>query len=358
MNGTIWFQFAVEQSDGNLTIVAPQYYPQWSFTYEPGVGWKNTASTGSVAISIGILKNNRINNKYRNIVFKYSDYIGPGWSEWKSKTIKIQVNDLNISGNEPVCYSPNKTYTVSGYPGSSTFDWDKSDNLTQVGGETSSSYTVHAYSSSTSGQGDVQVTVTNSTCNWLKTRDVWVGKPLDPFNMTCQPSSNCWACPNEYVEITVSDHNNYNYTSYYWIVAGGTIISGQGEKEICVLSGSNPGTHFDKWVRAENVCGVSNYYSKYGYIDDCGGGEFLAIPNPADDYIDIIINEEQIAYENLSLANEYIMSMIDKMGILKYTAEIREFPYRISTKGLPNGLYIINLLGDGKIFSLQVIIEH
>jgi hypothetical protein len=46
------------------------------------------------------------------------------------------------------------------------------------------------------------------------------------------------------------------------------------------------------------------------------------------------------------------------MGTVKYTAEVRAFPYRISTKDLLDGLYIINLISDDKIFSLQVIIEH
>ena len=70
----------------------------------------------------------------------------------------------------------------------------------------------------------------------------------------------------------------FTVTSYNWIVSGGTIISGQGEKEITALAGSNPGTHFDKWVRAENTCRVSDYYGEYGYIEDCGGGEFIVIP--------------------------------------------------------------------------------
>ncbi len=115
---------------------------------------------------------------------------------------------------------------------------------------------------------------------------------------------------DEYIDLTVSDHNNYSYTSYNWIVSGDTIISGQGEKEITVLVGSNPGTHFNKWVRAENTYGVGDYYGEYGYIEDCGGGEF------------------------------------------------KEFPFRINTSNLPDGLYIINIIYEGKIFSMQVMIEH
>jgi hypothetical protein len=68
---TYW-QFEVTQGGGDLTIVNPAYYPLYSFATEPAVnGYKNITSTGSVAISIGISAHNRINNKYRDIVFKY-----------------------------------------------------------------------------------------------------------------------------------------------------------------------------------------------------------------------------------------------------------------------------------------------
>jgi hypothetical protein len=58
---TYW-QFEVTQGGGDLTIVNPAYYPLYSFATEPAVnGYKNITSTGSVAISIGISANNRIN---------------------------------------------------------------------------------------------------------------------------------------------------------------------------------------------------------------------------------------------------------------------------------------------------------
>lgn len=84
----------------------------------------------------------------------------------------------------------------------------------------------------------------------------------------------------------------------------------------------------------------------------------MAAPNPADNYIDIIINEEFISAESLNPGSEYILTMVDKMGEVKYTAEVREFPYRINTSYLEEGLYIINLIYDSEIISMQVIIEH
>lgn len=107
-------------------------------------------------------------------------------------------------------------------------------------------------------------------------------------------------------------------------------------------------------VVGNNECG-SSVPVQCGY-GPCGG--FMAAPNPADNYIDIIINEEFISAESLNPGSEYILTMVDKMGEVKYTAEVREFPYRINTSYLEEGLYIINLIYDSEIISMQVIIEH
>ncbi len=84
----------------------------------------------------------------------------------------------------------------------------------------------------------------------------------------------------------------------------------------------------------------------------------MASPNPADNYIDIDIDKEKMTTEGLSVGKEHVLTMVDKMGMVKYTAEFKEFPYRINTSNLPDGLYIINLIYEGKAFSITIIIEH
>ncbi len=91
---------------------------------------------------------------------------------------------------------------------------------------------------------------------------------------------------------------------------------------------------------------------------DCGGGYYMASPNPADSYIEIDIDKEKMTAEGLSVENKHFLTMVDKMGMVKYTAEFKEFPYRIYTSNLPNGLYIINLINEDRKFSIRVMIEH
>jgi hypothetical protein len=106
-------------------------------------------------------------------------------------------------------------------------------------------------------------------------------------------------------------------------------------------------------------CGSKRILIDYvGQYWDCGGGYFMASPNPADSYIDIDVDKEKKTADGVSVANEYALTIIDKMGMVKYTDEFKEFPYRINTGELPEGLYIINLLYEGKISSIKVVIEH
>jgi hypothetical protein len=50
--------------------------------------------------------------------------------------------------------------------------------------------------------------------------------------------------------------------------------------------------------------------------------------------------------------------MFDKMGTIVYTAQIREFPYRIATDDLTEGLYMVQIINGERSFSVQVIIAH
>lgn len=113
-------------------------------------------------------------------------------------------------------------------------------------------------------------------------------------------------------------------------------------------------------VSLTNACGTSGYSGITVYPGYCGGGGgyYMAVPNPADNYIDIIVNEELLVAEGISFEAECVLTMVDKMGMVLYTAEIRSFPYRINTSKLLEDLYIINLIYEGKMSSIQVVIEH
>jgi len=84
----------------------------------------------------------------------------------------------------------------------------------------------------------------------------------------------------------------------------------------------------------------------------------MAFPNPANDYIEIDINREKMAEENISTDSKCTLTIYDKTGLVKNKTEFRGFPFRIETGNLPEGVYFINLLYGGKTYSMRVIIKH
>jgi hypothetical protein len=133
----------------------------------------------------------------------------------------------------------------------------------------------------------------------------------------------------------------------------------QYQNKIQLQTPSNP-NYGTVRVSIKNICGTSGYSGITVYPGYCGegGGYYITSPNPADSYIVIDVDKEKIASENINLRSEYVLTMIDKVGMIIHTAEIREFPYKINTNKLPDGFYIINLNCEGKMTSIRIIIEH
>ena len=47
-----------------------------------------------------------------------------------------------------------------------------------------------------------------------------------------------------------------------------------------------------------------------------------------------------------------------KAGIVKYTDRVYEFPHRVNTSNLSNGVYIIRVVYDGKTYSSRLLIDN
>ena len=55
---------------------------------------------------------------------------------------------------------------------------------------------------------------------------------------------------------------------------------------------------------------------------------------------------------------KYMLTLYDKTGLVKYKTEFRGFPFRIETVNLPEGVYLINLLYDGRTYSMRIVIKY
>jgi len=128
----------------------------------------------------------------------------------------------------------------------------------------------------------------------------------------------------------------------------------------CVAFNTNNYPYGRVDIKAETCCSGSQVivYTLYFDEDEECGEYFRAFPNPTDNYVDIDVIKEKFAAENISLDAECILTMFDKTGLVKYKNEFKGFPYRIDTSNLPKGLYFINLLYNGKMSSIRLVVDH
>ena len=372
--GMTW-EIQLIQDDGNLNLYDLNYYSQYAdgFLYDPETGYFNLGSTGYFNITFGITKANRINGAYRDVKFRCRFLTQYGWSIWFEEEFRISVNDLLISRNNLVCYSPNKTYTVSGYPASSTFVWTKSSNLTNVGGSTSTSYVVHAASTSVHASGWVNVEVSKSTCTWEKQKDIWVGTPI----ITNQKVDGGSYYPG--MQICPGDHwlsvtpVGYGAGVATWTVPPGiTYFVGTNTLDFTFPSNASS---VAITARSSNTCGTgpnSSFYLTKKYYGCGRSGGMTLYPNPASDNVTITIIENLplVVYSDSSINNmaitdakadeptTYTIRIYNSQSILLSTWTRSGKSFNIPLINMRDGTYIIEVSDSKNIYRQQLFVKH
>lgn len=106
-----------------------------------------------------------------------------------------------------------------------------------------------------------------------------------------------------------------------------------------------------------NSCGSGDWRERGIYIEDCG--YFMLVPTPANEYFDVIIDEEKLlAIDNSSELEEFEIKILTQKGILITSRLTQEFVNRFNLKNLQEGIYIVQLKYKNKIFSKKLIIQR
>jgi len=262
------------------------------------------------------------------------------YSGYNSETMTINYGP--ITGPDPVCIS-NSTFTLTNYPSGSTVNWTKSSNLRYVNGQGSGNYTVKAYSSSTSGAGWVKATVTNSGCDPIITqKSFWVGVPDPTIDGNEYPE--CFMREWYFLEPDDKWGTYYWHTDYKLRVIG----SPYGYKaQIEPLEEGNGQIFCD----VTNACGTG--YGRLVVYISCWG--FKMSPNPADDYVEISIEESKLVENNI---DEYEVRIYNGMNIMVSQIKTRKPTLRINTRQFINGVYFVYFIFNGKLQVKQLVISH
>ena len=303
---------------------------------------------------------------------------GSSWGE--NGYMRISVNSAHvdcavcymvytyISGPTTVCTS-NSTFTLNNPPPGATVNWTKSSNLSYVSGQGTNNYTVKAVSSSTSGAGWVEAEISVTGCGDITvSKDFWVGVP-DVNNINLISHSHSLNPP---IKVNLNSTHSY-YASLWdnsvddgeyfkWQVWGGTANHSTGPFN--VIKYNLRGNAFLEISRV-NTCGesIKKTYTinvsigggnpRYG--DPIGGFELSIQPNPANDYIEAEIQDDNFEPGGNNNIN---IKLFNNRSIPVYTGNSHQKTFRINTGNLPHGLYLLQIIYNGEKYSKQVLIEH
>lgn len=265
-----------------------------------------------------------------------------------------------LTGPSVVCYSGSQ-FALNDVPAGASVTWTaqpanlfsvSSGNFTGNGG--THNILLAAASSITSGSGTITASI-NAGCGnpiqiqqtfWTGTAQIQnisypssmvVPNQLIPLSIETYPGSS-----NGYYKAEISrKFGGYNHTTY------GNVIE---------FSLPMTGT-FNVKVYADNACGwPQNFYPLVFFCAE-GGGMFAVHPNPADNYVDIemVDNDGKITEAE---TESYQVTLVDDTGTEKLKTSIREKKKRIDTSQLRTGQYILHIRYKGEVTLQRIIIDR
>lgn len=273
----------------------------------------------------------------------------------------------DLTGSTEIC-STNSAYSIT-IPSSASVIWSKTGNLTQVGGNTGTTYTVFA-TNTQNGAGSITSTIYNSHNQvfMTRTKDIWVGAPTAPTSIL--NFSNGDILGNYSVYDFALDYNlNQGVNQFNWVVSGGTILSGQGTNSIEIRTVKRPkgapNYVFNVNVKVGNSCGWSNDLFVTGYVTSGSIGPALMSlsPNPSSNQVEVSLTDNIASTtlttaQNIETATSYLVTIVDSYGSTVYSEIKKEKKFNIQTLSFRNGIYSI-MVSDGiNVYQNKLIVNH
>jgi hypothetical protein len=208
-----------------------------------------------------------------------SNACGNSPARTKALSLNLPARPGVISGPvSGLCGTNGAVYTINAVPGVSSYFWIVT-NGTIVGSNTGLSVTVNWNASFSTGS--VAVYSVNG-CGTSSVRNLTVsGIPAQPGLIT-GPVNVCVGTTQHYNIATVAGASTYTW------VTPGTLVAGQGTKDIDILYNTGTGSNQSITVRAANNCGISTTRNLNGItISSCtreglsDDGHLSVQPNPA-----------------------------------------------------------------------------
>ncbi|MBL7923409.1 MAG: T9SS type A sorting domain-containing protein, partial [Bacteroidia bacterium] len=332
---------------GDIVIYSVAAVPRatvYNWTLPPGMNIVSGAGTNVITVAV--------TNAFSGgtISLTAGNVCGTSPARTKSIGLNIPLTPGPISGpTTGMCNATGVTYSIAAVPGALSYQWTVS-NGTIVGSSTGTSVTVNWNPVFISGSLTVR-SVNNCGLSNIRMLSV-SGAPAQPGPVS-GPVLVCFNNTYQYSVATVSGALIYDWT------ASGTILSGQGTKDVLVQYGSTAAGNLVVSVSAANSCGSSAFRNLGGInLSSCLRPSeerleyFMVFPNPAHEQFEVVY---------LSKNNTpFTIEMMDAEGRVVYreraagTGEL--YTTRIDLNPLASGVYMVILQDTDGLHQQRVIV--
>lgn len=336
-----WFYLLAEGGAGvsgigrtKATQIIYQFIRKGYLDYGSSFSDARIGTTKTVCELYGLCSNeyNQVLNAW-NAVNVYNSYVGAEYS---------RINE----SPSLVCQS-GYTFSINCLPCSGNIIWNKSNNLSFVGGNTGQSITVTAVSS---GMASVSAILYTACGNFeIPGKSFWAGVPQ--LDYVSGPSYG--QTYNSYYFNAYPSYDYRSQASYNWVVSPWADLYPD-------YSGASV-YFYDPYgyqiaVYASNSCGTSN--TVYSWIDVTGGGNYILSPNPANNEIIIRIKEPDSDSRMIENNPIYTISIFNVYGLILSKGEYSGDLIRIPVNKLQDGNYFIRIDNGKSTQTKQLIIKH
>jgi len=192
------------------------------------------------------------------------------------QTITNNCYIQKLNSIDQLCYSDNKTLTISNIDNNTTI-WQTSTNITIISSN-NNSITVRAKYSNSIGNGWVKATLSNGI---TLQDDFRVGKPLSN-DLIINSSGDFNIATQRWYQLT-AHHSNFNFLEhgilgYEWQINYAQLRLTPPKNKVISVYPTQTGTYPYK-LRSKNECGCSPWITKYFQVSNqSGGGDLFISP--------------------------------------------------------------------------------
>ncbi len=255
-----------------------------------------------------------------------------------------QCTSCSLNGPTKIDVDQTRTFSTSTLSGSNYF-WSTTGGLTIIGSNTSSSVSVKG---TNAGSGKVCVTRYKSgtqPCCYCKTVSIIPPCRVPSVSIAQEP----FGCQGDILTFNaVTNPVNASGTFNWSIPSGvGTIVGSNTNQTLNVQSSTSFG--FSISLTFTSTCNNTqvNAFTLAQFLD-CG---FFISPNPSNDLLLIQTSE------NSKIKTPYSVEVIDQNGKVRLKVATSEKNKQIDISNLPNDLYYVRVITNGKVVKTTKLIK-